>query len=339
MATIVISYRRADSAAITGRIYDRLAARYGSDAVFLDIGDIPAGVDFRDHIARTLARADAVVAVVGPGWTGVRTGAARIGEADDPVRVEIESALSAAIPIVPVRVGGALMPEAAELPASLARFPYLNAIVVDAGADFDHHVGRLIAALDTILGPKAPPPPASPSAPLALRLREYAAFALAVLLPIGAAAIGIAPPWPPGLWVATALGGAAIVAALRARRGAAGPAARMRARTAAAALVVAAASAYLLANSVYVYATPSNVRLAKGFACTAEARLVYKDKCPNLGLDELRGAEFEAERLWTAPSIAIVRVALVVLWSVAFVAFAVFVAGASSGARASGARL
>lgn len=335
----MLSYRRSDSAAIVGRIYDRLAARYGEDAVFLDIGDIPAGVDFRDHIAHTLARADAVVAVVGPGWTGARAGAARIGDADDPVRVEIESALSAAIPIVPVLVGGARMPEAAEMPASLARFPYLNALAVDAGADFDHHVRLLIAALDTILGPKAPPPPVPPSAPLALRLREYAAFALAVLLPLGAAAIGIAPPWPPGLWVATALGGAAIIAALRTRLGAAGPAALTRARTAAVVLLVASASAYLLANSVYVYTAPSNVRLAKGFVCTPEARLVFKDKCPSLGLDELRGAEFEAERLWTAPSIAIVRVALVVLWSVAFVALAVLVALASTGVRASGARL
>jgi hypothetical protein len=170
-------------------------------------------------------------------------------------------------------------------------------------------------------------------------LRDAAAFALVVSLPLGGAAIGIAPPWPSWSWVATALGGAAILAAFRARPATGGPAALTRARTAAAVLLVASASAYLLATSVYVYTAPSNVRLAKGFVCTAEARLVYKDKCPNLGLDELRGAEFEAERLWTAPSIAIVRVALVVLWSVAFVALAALFARASTAARASGARV
>jgi hypothetical protein len=37
MAKIAISYRRADSAAIAGRMRDRLAARYGDDAVFMDI--------------------------------------------------------------------------------------------------------------------------------------------------------------------------------------------------------------------------------------------------------------------------------------------------------------
>ena len=339
MATILLSYRRADSAAIAGRIYDRLVARYGKDMVFFDIDAIPAGADFRDHVRRTIERADAVVAIVGPAWLGPRDGRARILDDDDPVRVEIEAALSAVVPVVPVLVGGARMPAAAEMPASLARFPYLNALGVDAGADFDHHVRRLVAALDAILGPKAPPPPASPHAPPALRLREYAAFALAALLPFGGFAIGIAPPWPPGLWVATALAGVAIVGGLQGRRGAAGPAALARARTVAAVLLVASAPAYLLANSVYVYAAPSNVRLAKGFVCTPEARLIYKDKCPNLGLDELRGAEFEAERLWTASSIAIVRVALVVLWSIAFIALAAFVAAAPVGARASGARL
>ena len=339
MATILISYRRADSAAIVGRIYDRLVARYGADAVFLDVDAIPAGVDFRDHIRRTLERADVVLAVVGPAWLGAGGGTSRIRDDDDPVRVEIEAAIAAGMPLCPVLVDGATMPSAADLPAALAQFPYLNATVVDTGRDFDYHAGRLITALDAILGPKAPPPPRPPLSPLARRLRVFAAFAVVIALPAGAAAVGIAPPWPVGTWIATAIGGAAIVAAARALLRSARPAARIRTIGLAAALLAVTAPAHFFVSSAYVFQIPTtNVRIVKGFVCTAEGRRVYGDKCPNLGLDELRDAEYEAGRLWTAQSIAIVRIGLLLLWTSAFGALAVLAAAASNELRAVGTR-
>jgi hypothetical protein len=39
----------------------------------------------------------------------------------------------------------------------------------------------------------------------------------------------------------------------------------------------------------------------------------------------LRGAEYEAERLWTASSVAVVKVSLVALWLVGLIAMAVLV--------------
>src|SRR5262245_26217221 len=50
MPKILISYRRPDSGAITGRIRDRPAQHYGEDSVFMDIDNIPFGMDFRQHI-------------------------------------------------------------------------------------------------------------------------------------------------------------------------------------------------------------------------------------------------------------------------------------------------
>ena len=44
MAKIFLSYRRQDSAGVAGRIYDRLRAHFGDDAVFMDIDSIPFGV-------------------------------------------------------------------------------------------------------------------------------------------------------------------------------------------------------------------------------------------------------------------------------------------------------
>ena len=43
---IFISYRRADSQYATDRIYEKLAAQFGADSVFMDIDDIPLGVNF-----------------------------------------------------------------------------------------------------------------------------------------------------------------------------------------------------------------------------------------------------------------------------------------------------
>ena len=44
---IFISHRRADSSYLIGRIKDRLTTAFGDQSVFRDLGDIPAGVDFR----------------------------------------------------------------------------------------------------------------------------------------------------------------------------------------------------------------------------------------------------------------------------------------------------
>ncbi|MEA2989235.1 MAG: hypothetical protein QOG83_1946, partial [Alphaproteobacteria bacterium] len=54
MPKITVSYRREDSEAITGRIFDRLVTHYGKSSVFRDIDNIPPGADFRKHIADAL---------------------------------------------------------------------------------------------------------------------------------------------------------------------------------------------------------------------------------------------------------------------------------------------
>jgi hypothetical protein len=78
---------------------------------------------------------------------------------------------------------------------------------------------------------------------------------------------------------------------------------------------------YLGAVSYFTYEVPTTKeRFVKGYECTADAHLVFKERCPDLGLDELRTAEYEAERLWTRKSIAVTRTSLALLWAVVFVA-------------------
>src|SRR5579885_2953778 len=151
MARITISYRRDDSGAITGRIFDRLVAHYGRESIFRDIDNIPLGVDFRDQINRVLDQSDIVLAIVGPRWIGPRRGQSRLDNEADPVRLEIEAVLRRNVPLIPVLVLGAPMPQANQPPESLRDFAYRNGIQVDAGQDFDTHIARLTRAMDRLL--------------------------------------------------------------------------------------------------------------------------------------------------------------------------------------------
>jgi hypothetical protein len=152
---IIVSYRRSDSA-MAGRIFDRLVQRFGKTSLFIDIDNIPFGGDFRKHIDDALKSSDLLIALVGPKWVGSRErGKLRIMHEADPVRVEIETALKQDVPILPVLLDEAQMPEPEQLPDSIKDFAYRNATGVESGRDFDVHIERLIRAVEQILGPKA----------------------------------------------------------------------------------------------------------------------------------------------------------------------------------------
>lgn len=145
-----------------------------------------------------------------------------------------------------------------------------------------------------------------------------------VAVPFAAALASLSPPWPPGVVMVTAIVElVALVFVYQFLKSA-------RRRTinwvlSVSAVVLAIVGiTYLVALSLYTYETPmTKERWVKGFDCTRDARAVFKDKCPDLGLDELKSAEYEAERLWTARSVAIVRTSLVALWALAFMALSV----------------
>lgn len=148
MTQIFLSYRRADSDVIVGRIRDRLAQAYGNKSIFVDIDNIPFGVDFRSHVKEILLRGDLMVAVIGPNWIGRdEHGRSRLDDDTDPVRLELEAALERKLPIIPVLVHGATMPKASDLPPSLRDFAFYNAANVDSGRDFHPHLDRLINSI------------------------------------------------------------------------------------------------------------------------------------------------------------------------------------------------
>ncbi len=151
MPKIAISYRRTDTDA-TGRIYDRLIQRYGKDSIFRDIDRIRFGVDFRKAVNEALHDTDILLAIVGPNWRGVADdGSIRIHEANDLVRIEVETALKRDIPVIPVLISNAAMPKLTDLPETLSEFSFRNAATIDSGRNFDTDIERLMRSMDAII--------------------------------------------------------------------------------------------------------------------------------------------------------------------------------------------
>lgn len=148
MSRILISYRREDSADVTGRIHDRLIKVFPK-AVFRDVDNIPYGADFRIILEQQVSKCDVFLAVIGPGWMEAKNseGQVRLEDPKDFVRIEIESALKRQIPVIPVLVRGAKIPAAERLPASIQDLSYRHGIEVRPDPDFHRDMDRLIEAL------------------------------------------------------------------------------------------------------------------------------------------------------------------------------------------------
>jgi tetratricopeptide (TPR) repeat protein len=155
---VFISYRRADSAAYSGRLRDWLERRFGDGSVFLDVSDIDGGDAFTPVISNALAMSDAMVVVIGQSWASIADGAhRRLDNPADLVRAEIRTALDRGLAIVPVLVGGASMPDGDQLPDELRALVTRDACELSdrRWADDVAHLGD---ALERRVG--APPPAA-----------------------------------------------------------------------------------------------------------------------------------------------------------------------------------
>ena len=154
---IFISYRRADSADVTGRIYDRLIGHFGKSAIFKDVDSIPLGIDFKEHLKKAVSKCEIFLVVIGDRWleTAGSMQEDRLHDPGDFVRIEIEAALNKKIRIIPLLVHGASMPAEDKLPPSLRKLIYRNGIPVRSDPDFHRDMDRLIAALSELQDSKS----------------------------------------------------------------------------------------------------------------------------------------------------------------------------------------
>ena len=154
---IFISYRRADSADVTGRIYDRLAAHFGESAIFKDVDSIPPGIDFKEHLEKAVGKCKIFLVVIGDQWLDASDSKQnnRLQDPRDFVRIEVEAALIRNIRIIPLLVRGASMPAEEQLPPSLQKLVYRNAIPIRPDPDFHRDMDRLIAAITDYVNKKS----------------------------------------------------------------------------------------------------------------------------------------------------------------------------------------
>jgi len=147
MAAFFLCYRRKDAPDVTGRIHDRVVARFGPTSVFRDVDSLPLGVDFRDHLNDALDRCAALLAVIGPRWEVARSDAG----SPDYVHMEIEGGIRRGLPVFPILVLGAQMPKPESLPESIGSFAFLSAALVRSDPDFHSDVDKLLRALASTL--------------------------------------------------------------------------------------------------------------------------------------------------------------------------------------------
>jgi len=145
---VFISYRRQETAWPARQLYEVLVAELGADRVFKDVDNIEPGDDFVERIQSAVASCEVLLALIGPQWITVEdaTGARRLDDPEDFVRIEVETALTRDdVRVIPILVDNAKMPSPQELPQGLAGLTRRQAVEINP-VNFDTR--RLVRVLN-----------------------------------------------------------------------------------------------------------------------------------------------------------------------------------------------
>jgi hypothetical protein len=149
---VFINYRRDDTGPYAGWIHDRLRPKFPEHAIFRDVHGIDYGEDFVRAMLEKVEEADVMLALIGRDWALVtdREGRRRLDSPADPVRVELEAALSRNKSIIPVLCGSVEMPSAELLPDTLK--PLVTKVGMPITNErFDEDIAKLEAVIKKAL--------------------------------------------------------------------------------------------------------------------------------------------------------------------------------------------
>lgn len=153
MATVFLSDRRTYTMTFTARIAERLEARLGAGSVLNGLPDPPPADDEARAAAieAALRPCAAMLVIIGRDWLESRTddGTRRLDDPSDPVRREIEAALTLGLTLIPVLVDGAPLPATADLPPSLLPLASAQAQPVRNGPEFRRDTDQLLTAVES----------------------------------------------------------------------------------------------------------------------------------------------------------------------------------------------
>jgi SIR2-like domain/TIR domain len=164
---VFINYRHDDTWGQAHLLYDRLANRFGSENVFLDVRSLQPGMKWLDVIKSRRDSCDVLLSLIGPLWTSImkaRDQAAIVRPVEDYVRIEIQYALQpdSGICVIPVLVGDDVPFAAEELPRSLQALAKIE--VAQARPEhFEQDIALLIGRLETIAREHQKPPKSLPA--------------------------------------------------------------------------------------------------------------------------------------------------------------------------------
>ncbi len=149
---IFISYRRDDSADAAGRLSDNLLAHFDKEQIFMDIDYIEPGEDFVQVITDAVRSCQILIAVIGRNWlNSSKDGSTRrLDYPNDFVRLEIATALSLNVRVIPVLVQGTTMPAPQDLPDEIAALSRRQAFEL-SHQRWQRDVESLIGSLKRIL--------------------------------------------------------------------------------------------------------------------------------------------------------------------------------------------
>ena len=149
---IFISYRREENADAAGRLCDNLMAHFGADHIFMDVDYIEPGEDFVQVIKEAVSSCQILIAVIGKGWlASSKDGITRrLDNPNDFVRLEIATALSRNVRVIPVLVQRAEMPSSQDLPDDLTELSRRHAFEL-SHTRWKRDVESLISSLQRTL--------------------------------------------------------------------------------------------------------------------------------------------------------------------------------------------
>ncbi|MFF0297728.1 toll/interleukin-1 receptor domain-containing protein [Kitasatospora sp. NPDC004614] len=129
MPQIFINYRRATDAYAAALLDELLSRELGSRRVFRAAKSIPVGSDYVSEISKAIGSCDAMLVVVGVGWS---ESFSAIGNGrEDWVLREIREALGARKVIIPIVLSGASVIRRESLPEDLAGLEFLQYLRFD----------------------------------------------------------------------------------------------------------------------------------------------------------------------------------------------------------------
>lgn len=152
------------------------------------------------------------------------------------------------------------------------------------------------------------------------RKLSVTALGTGAAVPFFAYVANIAPPWPPGVMLLTALTELVclILAFQFLRTKEQGPV--NLAMGIMAPLLAIVSLAYLALISFFTYVTPqTKERFVKGYVCRTDIERLYPAECPLVSNETLAKAAYNADQIWTSGSIALTQVAIAGFWLGAFV--------------------